>query len=458
MSDKLLLQRLLIEFKILKKENIELRKRVKELEEKLSKYENPKNSSNSSIPPSQDPNRTTKSLRKKSNKKIGGQKGHKGHQLKMVAHPDEIIFHDIKNCKCCGKKLSAEGRIKSRQIFDLPEIKIHVTEHQTVSKTCTNCGLKNQSDFPKGLVQPAQYGDKIKALCVYLQNYQMLPFARCCEFIEDLTGQHLSQGSLSNFQSVCYDNLENYESSITKLLLQSDVLHADETGVRFNGKQNWIHVLSNERISFFGHHQKRGKQAIDEFNIIPRYNGNLVHDRFSSYFSYHCEHSLCNAHILRELIYIEELTNTNGWAKQMKNLFITANKKKKKGKKYTAKYYAKIVYKYENLIKPIIENYNDKFTKTKEQRLAFALEKHKNLFLKFIKQQHIPFDNNQAERDLRMIKVKQKISGCFKSQRHIKYFARIRGYISTLKKNNQNVLENIQNVFVKKPFIPNVAE
>ncbi len=153
MLDKLLLQRLLKEFEILKKENIELRKRVKELEEKLSKYENPKNSGNSSIPPSQDPNRTTKSLRKK-------------------------------------------------------------------------------SDFPKGLVQRAQYGDKIKALCVYLQNYQMLPFARCCEFIEDLTGHHLSQGSLSNFKSTCYDNLENYESSIKKLLLQSEVLHADEKGVR----------------------------------------------------------------------------------------------------------------------------------------------------------------------------------------------------------------------------------
>jgi len=437
---------------------VSLKRENADLKERLAKYENPKNSGNSSVPPSQDPNRKTKSLRKKSNKKIGGQKGHKGHQLKMVNNPDKIIFHDINDCTCCGEKLISEGEIKSKQIFDLPEIKIHVIEHRTVKKTCANCGLENQSDFPKGLVQAAQYGNKIKALCVYLQNYQMLPYARCSEFIADLTGHHLSQGSLSNFQSKCYDNLEDYELRIKKLLLQSPVLHADETGVRANGKQNWIHVLSNNQISFFGHHIKRGKQAIDDFNIIPLYNGNLVHDRFSSYFSYHCKHSLCNAHILRELIYIEEVSNDSSWAKQIKQLFITANKKKKKGKKYTAKYYARIIYKYENLLRPIIENYNDKYTKTKEQRLAFALNKHKDLFLKFIKQQEVPFDNNQAERDLRMIKVKQKVSGCFKSDRHIKYFARIRGYITTIKKNQQNVLENIQNAFGKNAFIPVLGE
>jgi len=451
------LQQLLKEFDILKKENIKLRKRVAELEEKLSKYESPKNSGNSSIPPSQDPNRQTRSSRKKSNKKTGGQKGHKGFRLEMSNNPDNVIFHDIKNCNCCGNQLLKKGTITSRQLFDLPEIKIQVTEHQVVTKVCENCGKENKSNFPDGLVQQAQYGNKIKALCVYLQNYQMLPYARCTEIIKDLTGHHLSQGSLSNFQSKCYDNLEQYETEIKKLLLQSSVLHADETGINNNGKQNWIHVLSNKKISFFGHHIKRGKQAIDDFNIIPLYNGNLVHDRFSSYFSYHCKHSLCNAHILRELIYIEEVYDSS-WAKSMKKLFITANKKKKKGKKYTEKYYRRILYNYQKFITPIIANYDDTFTKTKEQRLAFALDKHKDLFLKFIKQQEIPFDNNQAERDLRMIKVKQKISGCFKSENHLKYFARIRGYITTLKKNQQNVLENIQNSFDENCFIPNLAE
>ncbi|MCF6296822.1 MAG: DUF6444 domain-containing protein [Flavobacteriaceae bacterium] len=165
MLDKIILQQLLKNFEALKKENLELRKRVKELEDKLSKYENPKNSGNSSIPPSQDPNRKTKSLRKKSNNKIGGQKGHKGHQLKKIDTPDKIIFHDIKNCNCCGEELLTQGNIKARQIFDLPQIKIHVTEHRTVKKTCTNCGKENESNFPEGLVQQAQYGTKIKALC-----------------------------------------------------------------------------------------------------------------------------------------------------------------------------------------------------------------------------------------------------------------------------------------------------
>ena len=456
MSEKVL-KRILQELEFLRKENLALRKRVAELEEKLSKYENPKNSGNSSVPPSQDPNRQTRSLRGKSTKKIGGQKGHKGFRLEMSDNPDKVIFHDIKQCDCCGEELTAQGTVKSRQLFDLPKIKIQVTEHRTVTKICSNCGKENASNFPKGLVQQAQYGNKLKALCVYLQNYQMLPYARCSEIIKDLTSHHLSQGSLSNFQSKCYDNLEQYETEIKKLLLQSPVLHADETGINHNGKQNWMHVLSNDQISFFGHHLKRGKQAIDDFNIIPLYNGNLVHDRFSSYFSYHCQHSLCNAHILRELIYIEQVYDSS-WAKSMKKLFIRANKKKKKGKKYTAKYYARILYKYQQLIKPIIDNYNEVFNKTKEEKLAFALEKHKELLLKFIKQQEVPFDNNQAERDLRMIKVKQKISGCFKSENHLKYFARIRGYITTLKKNQQNVLENIQNSFDKKCFIPNLGE
>ena len=188
MSDTLLLQRLLKEFKVLKKENkqlrkrllrlellekenIELHKRVNELEDKLSKYENPKNSGNSSVPPSQDPNRITKSLRKKSNKKVGGQKGHKGSKLLKVEKPDKIVLHDITQCECCNSQLSKEGEIKSRQLFDIPKIKIEVTEHQIITKICGNCGKKNKTNFPEGLVQEAQYGNNVKAFAVYLQNY-----------------------------------------------------------------------------------------------------------------------------------------------------------------------------------------------------------------------------------------------------------------------------------------------
>jgi len=373
----------------------------------------------------------------------------------MIPSPDSIIDHDIDQCNCCGNSLeqAAEG-YDARQVFDIPPIKIHVTEHRILHKTCGGCGKLNKAEFPKELKQEAQYGNGLKSLCVYLQNYQMLPFARCSEFIADLTGHHISKGSLSNFQQQCSDRLQGYEQTIKQQLLQSPVLHADETGLRLNGKNSWVHVLSSKTISFFAHHLKRGKEAIDHIGLLEHYRGNLVHDRFSSYFSYQCEHSLCNAHILRELVYVEESFDAP-WARHMRKLLVRAKVDKEADPDQNSKaYYSKIVGKYTALITPVIKSYDTKYTKTDEQRLAFALEKHKDLFLKFIEQPHVPFDNNQAERDLRMIKVKQKVSGCFRSQTHAQYFTSIRGYISTLKKNKEKVLENIHQAFLEKPFLP----
>jgi transposase len=457
LSDKELIQIFLQKFSNLEKEIEELKNEVRSLKDKLSRYENPKNSNNSSVSPSQDPNRATKSLRKKSDKKVGAQKGHKGSKLLKSGDPDKIILHDITECECCKSELPKEGEIKSRQLLDIPKIKIEVTEHQIITKVCENCGKKNKTNFPEELVQEAQYGNNIKAFSVYLQNYHMLPFKRCSELIEDLTGHKISPGSLANFQSKGYSNLEDYESSVKKILLKSSVLHADETGVRLNGKLHWMHVLSNDVLSYFGYHQKRGKQAIDAFNIIPLYNGNLVHDRFASYFSYECKHSLCNAHILRELQYLWE-TKELKWVRNLSNLLVGIHHQIKQGKIYSTKEYERTVTKFEKLITPTIQNYNKVYSKTKEEKLAFALEKYKHLFLKFIKEKEVPFDNNQAERDLRMIKVKLKISGCFRDPNYADYFARIRGYITTLKKNNQDVLLNIQKSFEGNPFLPIMGE
>jgi len=457
LTDKEKISNLLEEFRSFKKETAkiisDLQKEVYVLKEKLNKYENPKNSGNSSIPPSQDPNRQTRGLRKKSGKKAGGQPGRKGCKLMKSEHPDKIIFHNITTCECCETKLPQKGEIKSRQIFDIPSIKIEVTEHRTITKICGNCGKKNKSSFPKELVQEAQYGNNIKAFTVYLQNYQMLPFARCSELIYDLTGHKISVGSLANFQAKCFENLKDFETRTKQTLLRSAILHADETGVRVNGKLGWFHVLSNEESSFFGYHPKRGKEAINDFDIIPLYNGNLVHDRFSPYFSYDCQHSLCNAHILRELQYLWESKSLK-WARNLSNLLSGVHRKMKFGKTYSDMDYQRILRDYEKSIEPIIKKYNPIYTKTKEEKLAFALEKHKCLFLKFIKTKEVPFDNNQAERDLRMMKVKQKISGCFRNPEYAQYFARARSYISTLKKNNQEVLLNILNAFEEIAFLP----
>lgn len=431
-----------------------LQKENASLKERLAKYENPKNSGNSSIAPSQDPFRKTKSLRKKSDRSQGGQKGHKGSKLRMVAAPDAIVVHDIVQCEGCGHGLpEGADSYDARQVFDIPPITIQVTEHRRLHKTCGNCGKHNIGGFPKGLVQEAQYGNSLKSLCVYLQNYHMLPFARCSEFIADLTGHHLSRGGLSNFQRQCFERLQDYEQNIKQRLLQSPILHADETGIRLNARNSWMHVTGNRTISFFAHHLNRGKKAMDDIGLLEHYNGTLVHDRFSSYFSYNCEHSLCNAHILRELIYVEEAFDAP-WAKIIRKLLVKAKRDKERNPNLKASYYSKIFEQYVNSIRPVIKGYNRKFKKTDEQRLAFGLEKHKYLFLKFIKQPHVPFDNNQAERDLRVVKVKQKVSGCFRSQAHAQYFATIRGYITTLKKNKQSVLDNIQLAFIGNPYLP----
>ncbi len=196
---------------------------------------------------------------------------------------------------------------------------------------------------------------------------------------------------------------------------------------------------------------------MNDIGVLENYRGTLVHDRFSSYFSYKCDHSLCNAHILRDLNYVEEAFDAP-WAKQMKKLLVKAKNKKDEDPNIKSAYYSRIYNQYVNLIRPVIKAYDKKIKKTDEQRLAFALEKHKTLFLKFIKQAEIPFDNNQAERDLRMIKVKQKVSGCFRSPKHANYFARIRGYISTVKKHEKSVLEEIENALARNPMIPQLAE
>ena len=258
---------------------------------------------------------------------------------------------------------------------------------------------------------------------------------------------------------MCSQKLKDYDEQIRGFLLSKDVLHADETGININGKLNWFHVLSNQTASYFALHSKRGREAMDTIGLLNKFKGTLIHDRFSSYFHYQCDHGLCNAHILRELKFIDE-TFEAPWCKKMIRLLIRAKQKKKIDGLPDKKYYNRIYTAFIKLTRPVIIAYNQqqKRKKTDAERLAFGLEKYKRLFLRFLEQEQVPFDNNQAERDLRMIKVKQKVSGCFRSFHHGHYFARIRGYISTVKKNHQPVLESIVRAFHNQPFLPAFAE
>lgn len=460
----------------LKGENNQLKQENQKLKDQLSK-----NSRNSSKPPSSDgfkkePKPNPKSLREKSDRKSGGQKGHKGYKLRRHENPDAIVVHAVASCDNCGQDLSnAEvSAVQKRQIFDIPPLAIEVTEHQVEIKNCACCGKETKAKFPEGLVQEAQYGPRIKAFLTYMNQYHFLPYDRTEQLMRDVFNQNVSEGTIKNILEKCYDGLEGAEEKIKDALKVSGILHCDETGMRTVGKLYWQHVASTEKLTCYGIHKKRGNDAIDEMKILPNYKGTLVHDHFSAYFKHGNKHVLCNAHHLRELTFIEESYKQN-WAKHMKGLLLAIKKQRDLYKnKVKTEFSAMRLRAYERCYDEIImlgfwhpdniklpeqtEGKRSSRKQTKAKNLLDRLRFHKKEVLAFMYDFDIPFDNNLAERDLRMSKVKQKISGCFRSEAGAKYFCRIRSYISTARKNGIQVLDALEKAFLGNPFIPDLAE
>ncbi|WCK54252.1 IS66 family transposase [Aneurinibacillus sp. Ricciae_BoGa-3] len=277
---------------------VQLESRVQELERQLGS-----NSSNSSKPPSSDGLRKPKSLRPSGGKK-GAPKGHDGHTLKMVSQPDEIKWHTIESCSRCATSLvdlPVEAYTR-RQVVDLPLPRLVITEHRSVSKCCPNCGTKQHSAFPENVQAPVQYGDSWKAWCAYLNNYQHLPLERICQLFEDMTGHRPSEATLLSHLEALSVQLEPIEKVIRQQLVSSDLVHADETGMRIENKTQWLHTVSNIDWTLYNVHKKRGKEALNTNGVLPNYTGILVHDCWAPYFSdeFRFEHALCGAHLLRE--------------------------------------------------------------------------------------------------------------------------------------------------------------
>ena len=298
----------------------QLESRVKTLEERLNQ-----NSQNSSKPPSSDglQKPSPKSLRGKSGKNRGGQPGHQRNILEKHPHPDKIIYHALSICEDCEKSLQDVELIdyETRQIFDLPPLKIEITEHRAEQKICPCCYKTNTAKFPDDVAQPTQYGSTIKGLSIYLNQYQFLPYKRLQEFFEDIFGHTISQGMLVKINYQCYINLEKSDLEIKRQLRISENLHHDESGIRVHGKLHWCHVASTRHLTNYGIHAKRGKEGINAMGILPSFHGRLIHDFFTPYFSYGSQHALCNAHHLRELKFIEEACHQE-WAKHMANLLL----------------------------------------------------------------------------------------------------------------------------------------
>ncbi len=453
----------------MQKQIIHLENRVKSLEAQLNQ-----NSQNSSKPPSSDGLKKfpVKNLRGKSGKSRGGQPGHQRHILEKHLSPDKVIYHTLDTCVNCHHSLKAieATDYEARQVFDIPPLKIEVTEHRGEQKTCPHCCQKSTAQFPRGIEQETQYGTRLKGLCVYLNQYQFLPYARLQEFFKDMFGHKISLGMLVKVNEQCSENIKEPEIQIKQQLQNSPYLHHDESGIRVEGKLHWCHVASTPTLTSYGIYAKRGKESIETMSIVEKFSGRLIHDFFKPYFSYECKHGLCNAHHLRELKFIEE-EHGQEWAKHMANLLLAI-----KGQvddhlmhqwssfspmriKAYERCYDEIVmlglWHPDNIPERSSEHEHRKHRKqTKAKNLLDRLRFHKDEVLAFMYDFTIPFTNNQAEQDIRMLKVKQKISGCFRSQNGAQWFARIRSYISTAKKQGQNILQVLQNAFDGCPFLP----
>lgn len=440
----------------------ELSAKVVELEQRLAK-----SSSNSSKPPSSDGYRkpNPKSLRTKTGRKTGGQKGHAGDTLAQVEVPDERILHGSAICSC-GLPMSQGtllGEVR-RQVFDIIEPRLHVVEHYVQTVACA-CGNVHVGLFPDGVNAPVQYGPNIKAIATYLNQYQFLPYERTCEALSDLLGCRISPGTLKNILTECHEHLERTDAMIKDTISAADVAQYDETGMRIEGTTSWIHSASTSHATHYHAHRRRGSEAAIDAGILPRFTGTAIHDGWKAYLKFDCAHGLCNAHHLRELRFIEEECGQS-WARDMAELLLdikaaVASAWDRGHHRLEEEYRLCLIARYSDIIaaayaanpwqEPTRPVKRGRKKKSKALNLVERLDKQRESVLLFMNDFAVPFDNNLAERDIRMVKLHQKISGSFRSHTGADIFCRTRSYLSTARKNGIGAFQALQWVFKGTP-------
>jgi transposase len=448
----------------------QLQQAILELQARLGK-----NSTNSSKPPSSDglSKPAPKSLRVPGQRPIGAPKGHQGNTLRQSEAVDDVMEHfGPAQCSACQRVLLEHHVIERRQVLELPVLRARVIEHQRMRSICS-CGAVHAGVFPVDITAPVQYGHRLKAVCVNLNQQQFVPLARTSEFMADTFGVAVSETSVLAFTHEAAEVLQPIYRQIGQAVQAAPVVCADETGIRIKSHLQWLHCAVTPSLSHLAHHPKRGMLAMESIGIVPRVVGTLVHDGLRSYKQLDCAHSLCNAHHLRELVYVNDTLNEKAfddWAAQMMATLVQGKKEvDERGAPLCAQrmrwYEAKWLTLLERgeRLNPRQEP-DDSFTRKRGQQkqstqwnLLARLRQYQAEVWRFATQVGVPFTNNLAEQALRMSKVRQKVSGCFRTDEGARTFFAIRSYLQTMRKQRVNLFDCLVSVFESNPIKPDFA-
>jgi transposase len=431
-----------------------------------------KNSQNSGRPPSSDGLKKprTRSLRKKKGRRSGGQKGHTGHTLTMVEQPDHICVHKVSVCPHCDTDLRSTEPCKQerRQVFDIPPVQVEVTEHQAEVKVCPQCGEQVKGQFPAEVRQPVQYGSRLQAQASYLNTYQLIPWARTCELLGDFYGHTPAEAIVLTSNASAAERIESSVDTIKKQLSTAAVAHFDESGLRVEGQLHWLHVASTAHLTHYSVHRRRGQEGMKAAGILPEFRGRAVHDHWQSYFTFEeCQHALCNAHHLRELQFVVDQYEQE-WAQEMMQLLLDIKAEVEAAllerMSLPPQRLTHFEQRYDELIAQGLEanpppadpppRKRGRKKQSPPKNLLDRLQLRKPQVLAFMYDFRVPFDNNLAERDVRMVKIKQKVSGAFRTRTGAETFCAIRSYISTARKQGQNVIDALHSALMGNPFVP----
>lgn len=450
-------------FLLLQGQVIVLSERVAELERRQNAT-----SRTSHKPPSSDGYKKapspTRREQKRAGRKTGGQPGHRGTTLQMVAEPDDVKAIWPARCSGCGKRMKAAGGdVAVRgQVFDVPPQRLETTEYRVMECTCTGCGRRSRGELPEGIRPGAQYGSRIKAVMTYLHVQHLVPLDRTSQLLEDLLGASVSEGTIVNALRHGTNRVASMLEEIQAALIDSPVVHFDETGMRIEGELWWLHTAGTSGLTYYLADPKRGRAAHERMGILPTFGGTAVHDGYRSYRGYDCVHALCNAHHIRELTAVHEATG-QAWAEDLRALLCQAHRWKQNGR-LTPTRKKRIDRRYDALLrqgqldnlfdmdKALAQIRNGGLKRSQAQILVRRLIRDKSETLRFVTSDAVPFDNNPSERDLRMMKVKQKVSNTFRTADGAAAFCAIRSYISTLRKQGADVLEGINALYELSPI------